>query len=105
MLGWSISCPCYTYQGTLLFPNPILFRSHVLHAFGQRRPLCICHTRHLLQTFKIPAIAPTRSLSLNRSLDIIQQILTGFETNTEADSGVGHGHLGTLLGGEETKDG
>ena len=38
-------------------------------------------------------------------LDIFQQIFAGFEADAEADSGVGYGHLGALLWGEETKDG
>ena len=56
-------------------------------------------------TLLIPAIAPTRSLSLNRSLDIFQQILASFEADAEAYCGVGDGHLRTLLWGTETEDG
>ena len=43
--------------------------------------------------------------SLHRLLDIFQQIFTCFETDAEADGGVWDGHLGALLGGEETEDG
>ena len=44
-------------------------------------------------------------LSLNRSLDILQQILAGFEADAEADGGIRDGHLRALLRGKEAEDG
>ena len=38
-------------------------------------------------------------------LNILQQILTCFEADAEADGGIWDGHLGALLRGEETEDG
>jgi hypothetical protein len=35
--------------------------------------------------------------------DIPRQVVTGFETYAEADSGVEHRHLGTMFGGEEAE--
>ena len=38
-------------------------------------------------------------------LDVLQQILAGFEADAEADGGFWDGHLRTLFWGEETEDG
>ena len=38
-------------------------------------------------------------------LDILQQILAGFEADAKADGGVGYRHLGTLFWGEEAENG
>ena len=43
-------------------------------------------------------------LSLNRSLNIFQQILASFEADAYSDCRVKDGHLCTLLGSKETKD-
>ena len=43
--------------------------------------------------------------SLNRSLDVLQQIFAGFEADAETYCRVRDRHLGTLLWREETEDG
>ena len=54
----------------------------------------------------ILAKSPSITLrSLNRSLDIFEQVFAGFEADAQADGGVGDGHRSALFIGEETEDG